>query len=57
MRIDDGQGDEIILGHRLRLSHGKGIALDGLDGPPDVDDLHAAFHEPFGILRQAERYT
>ena len=54
VRVDDGKGYEIILGYRLRMSHGEGIPLDGLDRSPDVDDLHAPFHEPLGVVGQVE---
>ena len=55
--IDYGNGYEIILGHRLRLSHGEGIPLDCLNGPPDVDELHATFQKPLGVLGEMERYA
>lgn len=47
--------DEVRLRHRRRLGHGQRVALDRLDGPPHVDDLHAAAQEPVGVLGEVVR--
>lgn len=43
-RVDETTDDKIGLLHRIRLRDRKGITLDSLDGSPNVDDLHTAFH-------------
>lgn len=49
-RVDETTDDKIGLLHRIRLRDRKGITLDSLDGSPDVDDLHTAFHQLIGLV-------
>lgn len=56
IRIDEADGHEVGLGHRRGVGHGQGVPKHGLDGPPDVDDLHAAPEERVGFLGQVVRH-
>lgn len=39
---DDGHGDNLVGGERVRVGDGQGVALDGAaEGPPQVEDLDA----------------
>lgn len=42
VRIDEWTYNEVVIGHGAGVGYGEGITLHRLDGPPDVDDLHAA---------------
>lgn len=43
VRVDEGHGQEVRFRHRGGVRDGEGVLKDRLDGPPDVDDLVAAF--------------
>ena len=39
--VDERHGDEVGVWDRKGVGDGEGVFVDGLDGPPDVDDLVA----------------
>lgn len=49
-RVDEPDGHELVLAYAVRVGDGERVALHGLDGPPHVDDLHAALEELGGLL-------
>lgn len=48
--VDEPDGHELVLADAVGVGDGERVALDGLDGPPHVDDLHAALEELGGLL-------
>lgn len=53
--IDESEGDQVLLGHRIGFGQGQRVAENLLDGAPDVDDLDAALEELGCFLRQMVR--
>lgn len=50
-RIDQTDWYEIGVRDRVGLGDGQGVALDGLDGSPYVDDLHPPLEKSLGLFR------
>lgn len=48
--VDEADGHELVLADAAGVGDGEGVPLDAADGPPHVDDLHAALEELGGLL-------
>ena len=50
IRVDELHGQKVAVGHGARVGDAERVFEDGLDGPPDVDDLNAALKEALRFL-------
>lgn len=50
MRIDEFDGNELIVENRVGCCDAQWVFEDGLDRPPHIDDLEAAFEESLGFI-------
>ena len=55
LTVDEARGDEVRVGHRVRVGDGEGVPLDRRDGPPHVDDLHPALEQLVRLVREVVR--
>ena len=49
IRIDQRNRHQVLFQHGQCIHDAERVSADGFDGPPDVDDLAAAFEEGFGL--------
>lgn len=49
VRIDQLHGQKVVFGHGRGVGDPERVFADGFDGPPDVDNLVAAFEEAVGV--------
>lgn len=52
VRIDQLDGHQLVVRDGVRFCDAQGVFEDCLDGPPDVDDLVAAFEQRFSFIGQ-----
>ncbi len=55
--IDEFDGHELIVEDGVRGSDAEGVFENGLDRPPDVDDLESAFEQRVDFLWEVERHA
>lgn len=57
IRVDELHGQKVAVRDRIGVGDAQRIFEDGLDGPPDVDDLMSAFEQLVGFLREVVYYA
>lgn len=54
-RMDQLDGQDILIRHRVRVADSQRVLVDGLDRAPHVDDLEARLQQAIGVLAQVAR--
>lgn len=57
IRVDQLNHYQPVIADAVRFCYSQRVALDGLDGTPDVDDLHAAFEQLLRFVGEVVRHT
>lgn len=57
VRVDEPTRHKVRVRHRVGVSNCQRIALNRLDGPPDIDDLHAALEKLVCLVGQMVRHA
>jgi hypothetical protein len=57
IRIDQLNDHKVLIVDTVRFRDSQRVALDGLDGAPDVDDLYASLKQLVCFVGEMVRYT
>jgi hypothetical protein len=55
--VNKGDRDKVRIGDRVRVRNGQRVFVDGLDGPPYINDLESLLAELVGFLWEMVVYT